>query len=387
MQFNSKLPTPEPEKLAHSSKLVDKIIKKIATSGAITFTEFMNLALYDSEYGYYKSELKKLGADGDFITAPEISPLFSKCIAEQFIKLTSSVPNAAIFEFGAGSGKMAVDILLHLQAANKLPEKYFILEISPHLIKQQQSYITEKIPQLLPKIAWLSTLPANNSFTGMVVANEVLDAMPIQIFKIHADTIFEAYVKNNNDILQISWQDADPKLQQKVLALNITTSEAYISELNPMITSWLQAIYDFMHKGIVLLIDYGYEQSTYYHPTRSMGTLMCHLAHHAHGNPLIYPGIQDITAHVDFTAVANAAFNAGFTVINYMPQAYFLLENKLDQMLQNLPAADLIKQTQQVKQLILPNMMGEKFKTILLGKNINTASMQASDNVNKLYLL
>jgi SAM-dependent MidA family methyltransferase len=386
MQFNSKLPTPAQEKLAHSKKLEDKIKEIITINGAITFTEFMNLALYDSEYGYYKSGLKKLGVDGDFITAPEISPLFNHCIAEQFIKLKNLEPNADILEFGAGSGKMAADILLYLQAQNKLPEKYFIVEVSPHLIQQQQEYIAEHAAELLHKIVWLDTLPENNSFTGMVVANEVLDAMPIQLFKIHAAKIHEAYVTNNNDSLQISWQDADDALQQQVLSLNIITNTEYISEINPMIQSWMQAIYDFMKKGIVLLIDYGYEQSTYYHPERNMGTLMCHLAHHAHDNPIIYPGIQDITAHVDFTAVANAAFNAGFAVINYMPQAYFLMENKIDQMLQNLSAEKLLQQAQQVKQLILPNMMGEKFKTILLGKNINTASMRAPDNINKLYL-
>ena len=368
MQYKGKLPQPSSEKIEHSTKLKKKIVNLIEQNGAIPFSKFMQLALYDNEFGYYRSGLQTFGSGGDFITAPEISSLFSYCIAKHFIQI--KLNNASILEFGAGSGKMASDILSYLKRHNSLPEKYYIIEVSAALRQRQYTTIKQHHPELIDKVIWLQQLPEENNFIGMIVANEILDAMPVEIFRRNNANNEIAHVDlDSAKQFKINWHPANSALNNAINKLNIPEDD-YQSELNPSINGWITSLAKILQQGQIILIDYGYEHSAYYHPQRSRGTLMCHFQHHAHENPLLYPGIQDITAHVDFTAVIDAAQNAGLEIINFSNQANFLIQQGITTMLAEADSKEYINQAQQLKQLLMPDMMGEKFKVLSLGTKI-----------------
>ena len=370
MRHSTSLPEPSADALSHSERLISVIRDEIqANGGSISFKRYMEMALYQPGLGYYVAGTHKLGAQGDFITAPEISPLYSQCIANQCAEILSKV-GGGVLELGAGSGIMAADILLELEKQNQLPEHYYILDLSPDLIQRQQQTLQMHAPHLLERVEWLSSLPTE--FNGVIIANEVLDAMPVSVFTQHEDNIYEHYVINENNKLLEQLKPANKKLKQQVLSLKIPEDATpYTSELNPNIEAWLKILSDSLKAGVILLVDYGYPRSEYYLPERNKGTLICHYQHLVNESPLYYPGLQDITASVDFTAVAEAADTAELSVAGFTSQAGFLanagLEKYFMQALDTNPD-DQYKLAQQVRTLSLPSEMGERFKFIALSK-------------------
>jgi SAM-dependent MidA family methyltransferase len=333
----------------------------IRAEGTISFARYMELALYAPGLGYYSAGLRKFGSGGDFVTAPEISPLFSQCIARQCKQIGGD-----ILEFGAGTGAMAEEILREYT-----PNNYYILEVSADLKQRQQ----EKLKHFT-NVTWLTSLP--EKFSGIILANEVLDALPVHRFQIIDNKILEAYVRCENN--QFVWhydQPTSPGLLDAVEKLNISEHN-YTSEIHLTIPPFIHTLGKILNHGTILLIDYGFPRREYYHPDRHQGTLMCHHQNQAHPDPLVLTGLQDITAHVDFTAVAEAAVDAGLHVAGYTNQASFLLgcgllENGLPRGARNDGLGDLKQQlviSQQIQKLTQPHEMGELFKVIALTKNL-----------------
>ncbi|PIZ04326.1 MAG: SAM-dependent methyltransferase [Gammaproteobacteria bacterium CG_4_10_14_0_8_um_filter_38_16] len=368
------LPSPDPAAKALSDQLNAQIIAEINQTGKITFARYMALALYAPQLGYYRNGLKKFGKGGDFVTAPEISPLFSYCIANQCAQVLEET-GGDIIEFGAGTGVMAADILLALEKKKQLPDHYYILELSAALQSQQRETIQEKAPSCLDRVVWLSKLPEKD-FQGVVLANEVLDAMPVNLFTVNQGIKSCGVVVDGNGLCFSVFEEEDDLLRHAIEKYQIDFAQGYLSEINLFLPAWIKSIATFLSKGVVLLIDYGFPRSEYYHPDRSQGTLMCHYQHYAHTNPLILPGIQDITAHVDFTAVAEAADACGLSVAGYTNQAAFLMNCDLLSLIdQNADEITRFNQHQQIKQLTLPGEMGELFKVMALTKKIRCALM------------
>ena len=359
MNFTDTLPPPLLEDFKHSSILEKKIVEKInKNKGLITFHQFMQLALYEPQLGYYVAGKAKIGSKGDFITAPEISSIFSYCLAQQMATIMSTLTKPDLLELGAGQGRMAADILLYLAQIQQLPEHYYILEVSPDLRQQQADTIKQLAPNLIDRVIWLDHLP-ETPIQGVIVANEVLDAMPVELFTL---------VNGERVIRHIVWQDDH-------FAFDAVAGD-YTSEFNPAIPAWMQSLSDSLASGAILLIDYGYEEADYYHPERKQGTLICHYKHRVHTNPLIYPGLQDITASVDFTAVANAGLDAGLELAGYTTQAEFLINTGLEDFFidaLNTKPQDQYKLAQQVRMLTLPSEMGERFKVMAFTKNFTPA--------------
>lgn len=344
--------------------------------GKISFQQFMQTALFEPALGYYRCGTEKFGAMGDFITAPESSPLFGQCLARfiQQIKLANNV-----LEVGAGSGLLAVSILKALAAQSALPESYYILELSAELRERQRQNIQAELPEYIDQLVWLDTLP--DAFSGVVIANELLDAMPVTRFKMDDNQVFEEYVVCNEDELSFCYEPtSDQRLLARIDELKQQTSIAetgpYHSEVNFIAEDWIRSLADGIESAVVLIIDYGYLRNAYYHSQRHMGTLMCHYQHRAHPDPLILTGIQDITAHVDFTAMADAALESGMEVVGFTTQAHFLLNldllGLLDARQQETGQEDLRNYLQaagEVKRLTLPGEMGESFKVMAFSKN------------------
>lgn len=351
------------------------ILQRLQTQLAhaeIPFVEFMQQALYSPDEGYYSSSLAKFGAEGDFITAPELSPLFGYTLANQCEHILSALENPCILEFGAGSGALCVAILEQLEKLQALPKHYYILEVSAHLRARQEALVQEKIPHLASKVQWLTRWP-ETSFQGVVLANEVLDAMPVHRFLKTDDALLESYIAlDAAGQLQERFKPANSRLQSYVSQHLDFIQAPYLSEVNLFIDSWLLQVYQMLEKGVVFLIDYGFPRHEYYHPDRHQGTVMCHYRHHSHPDFLVHVGEQDITAHVDFTHVAEAACDAGFHVAGFTNQASFLLANGLLSLV-NLNDSERcqLKAKKAIKQLTHPSEMGELFKVIALDKKMD----------------
>lgn len=372
-------PQPTAEAIAHSQRLVEMIHSEIESeAGRISFARFMALALYAPGLGYYVAGARKFGEAGDFVTAPEISPLFARCLARQCRQVLAQLECGDILEFGAGSGAMAADILLELEALNSLPHHYYIIEVSPDLQQRQRETLLKRAPHLQTRVSWLDKLPQD--LRGVVLANEVLDAMPVHVLQFDGDKFGERYVAWEEDAFV--WVDGSlskPELKQAANHLqnemgDDAFSSGYVTEVNLALNGWLAAIGNMLVDGAVLLIDYGFPRHEYYHPDRNTGTLMCHYRHRAHPDPFVWPGLQDITAHVDFTAVAEAADAAGLNVAGYTSQAQFLLGCGLGELLQQAATDDVrahLTMTQAVKKLTLPSEMGELFKVMALTRNFD----------------
>lgn len=349
--------------------LVDALAQ---AGGTLGFDQYMNLALYAPGAGYYVNGTRKFGVGGDFVTAPEVSSLFSQCLAIQCAQVFAQCARPQILEFGAGSGRMAADILVKLEQVDSLPERYAILELSPMLQDQQRATLMALAPHLANRVVWLATLP-EQPFEGVVLANEVLDAMPVHRFRWQDGLVQEGLIAWEGDDLVERWGEASPPLQSGVEVLQKRHgpfADGYCSEINLRLSGWLQALAGCVSRGLVLLIDYGYTGAEYYHPDRHMGTLIAHFRQQAHGDLLALPGLQDLTANVDFTAVAHAGLDAGFELAGYTTQGFFLLGNGLDQLLSDAPETDLPQLTTEVKQLTLPTTMGERFKVMGLQRGL-----------------
>lgn len=368
------LPAPDAAAQAHSEKLIALIADEIAAAGGlISFARYMELALFAPGLGYYSAGAQKFGEQGDFVTAPEISPLFSRTLARQVADVLSTFEETGnVLEVGGGSGIMAADMLAELEALNALPAQYFILELSADLQARQLDTLTERVPHLLERVRWLQELPSPG-FRGVIVANELLDALPVNCFVKTEEGVQERGVSFVDGRFQ--WAQAETgelPLPAHLAELFAVLPAGYESEINLAATGWVQSIASILQTGVVLLIDYGYAAAEYYHPRRDGGTLMCHYRHRAHPDPFVYPGLQDITAHVDFTAVAEAAVAAGLEVRGYNSQGFFLMGNgitELAQAFEELSEQQQILQSQQMRTLTLPAEMGERFKVIALARN------------------
>lgn len=366
------LPPPSPEAQAHSEMLQAMIREEIEQAGGhIGFDRFMELALYAPGLGYYSAGSGKFGEAGDFVTAPELSPLFSRCLARQCREVLQGIGGGDIIEFGAGSGVMAADILAELEQLECLPEHYFILELSGDLRERQCQTIASKVPQLSERVVWLNALP-ESGFRGVVLANEVLDAMPAHRFMIQQGEPHELDVVWNGQQFALETGAPDAALYERVKRLqnDYALADGYSSEINLRAEEWVRSLAGFLEQGVALLIDYGFPQREFFHPQRSMGTLMCHYRHRAHDDALQLIGLQDITTHVDFTAVGEAALSAGLSVRGYTSQANFLVANGLTELLSE-EAKDEKTQlvlSAQVKRLTMPGEMGELFKVMALAR-------------------
>jgi SAM-dependent MidA family methyltransferase len=362
--------------MAVSERLLQQIQQEIVQAGGrITFDRFMELALYAPGLGYYVAGSRKFGEAGDFITAPEISPLFAQCLARQTRQVLSMLDDGGILEFGAGSGVLAADILRELETLAALPSRYLIMEVSPELRERQRRTLAQKVPDLLPRVVWLDRLP--EQFTGMVLANELLDAMPVSRFRIGPQGVEEGFVTRDDQGLREIFDapisqgliDAVREIETAVGPL----AQGYVSEINLRQTPWLGMLAEIVETGAIFLIDYGYPQREYYHPQRNTGTLMCHYRHRAHPDPFRWVGLQDITSHVNFSALAQAGCSLGLSLAGYTTQAHFLMASGLDELLAASDPADLTRHmqlVQGVKRLTLPSEMGERFKAIGFAKGI-----------------
>ncbi|KTD17792.1 class I SAM-dependent methyltransferase [Legionella jordanis] len=351
--------------------LLSLISEQIQHSGDMLFVEFMQRALYEPRYGYYSAGLQKFGAAGDFITAPELTPLFGQALANQCQQILPQLNRGVLFEFGAGSGRLCVDLLSQLERNNGLPENYYILEVSSNLRHRQQELIQQEIPHLFSRVIWLDRWP-EKPLSAVVIANEVLDAMPVHRFMQTEDGILESHVglDDNQQLIECFKPCQNQRLLTYLKQALPATFKPYLSEANLFIENWIKQCYDMLSQGVMLILDYGFPRHEYYHPDRNSGTLMCHYRHHSHSNPFIHVGEQDITAHVDFTHVAEAAHDAGFRIAGYSSQASFLLSNGLLSLLEQRSDLEPVRASQAAKKLLQPSEMGELFKVLALAKQV-----------------
>jgi len=380
LKTESILPVPDQDALVQSEKLIECIKAALhKQGGTISFDEYMKLALYEPGLGYYSAGSRKFGSKGDFVTAPELSPIFSQCLAHQCMQILNELGTGTILELGAGTGAMAKDILLELEKQNSLPDKYLILEVSADLKQCQQDNLKETIPHLLERVVWLDTLP-EEGVTGIILANEVLDALPVKRFKKSAAGFKEMKVGLGDN--QFDWVESDPEeklinsLQRLENDLSTSFPGNYISEINTQLVQWLNGLENILNKGVMLFIDYGYSTAEYYHPERRDGSLLCHYRHRVHADPFYYPGLQDITSSANFTAVAESADSIGLHVSGYTNQTYFLFGCGLENLLTDMNQLDIKAQTkiaQQVRVLTMPEEMGERFKVMALTKEYDHA--------------
>ncbi len=368
--MTNRLPTPSPEAAQHSAKLCEWIRNDIAEKGGwISFARYMELALYAPGLGYYTAGAHKFGEAGDFITAPELSPLFGRTMARQTAEIMAhSAPH--ILELGAGSGKLAADMLAELKQLGSLPDSYLILEVSADLRERQQALLRERLPNLFDRVYWLDTLP--EKFSGAIIANEVLDALPVHLVHWQDSSIRERGVELNGN--NFVWQEraiSDADLLEA--AQKISVPDGYVSEICPDARGLINSLAQRLDRGAMLLIDYGFGAREFYHPQRGCGTLMCHYRHHAHDDPFFLPGLQDITSHVNFTDIAEAGIDAGLELMGYTSQAFFLINCGITELLNEASPENLrdyLPLSAQLQKLTNPSEMGELFKVIALGKNI-----------------
>jgi SAM-dependent MidA family methyltransferase len=328
----------------------------------------MELALYAPGLGYYAGGAAKFGAAGDFITAPEMTPLFGRTLAQTGLRVLQET-GGDILELGAGSGRLAIDLLRELETRQALPMQYQILEVSPDLQARQRALFETEAPYLLQRIVWLDRLPA--SFTGLILANEVLDAMPVHLVHWLNGEVFERGVIDQNG--EFAWQDTlllDGPLHQA--ASTIEPGLDYLSEINLAAPAWINSLAQRLERGVILCIDYGFPRGEYFHPQRDSGTLRVHYRHHSLDDPFYLPGLCDLTAHVDFSAVANAAAKSGLQLLGYTSQANYLLNaGLLDLMMEMSPmSTDYLRAAATVQKLLQPSEMGELFKAIAFGRGV-----------------
>lgn len=368
------LPPPDAAAAELSERLSAVIRAEIdAHGGAISFARYMELALYAPGLGYYSAGHRKFGAAGDFVTAPELSPLFARCLSRQCAQVLAAMDGGSVLEVGAGSGVLAGELLATLTSDAVQLEKYFILEVSADLRERQQSAISRRSDAFGCDVEWLDRLPER--FRGVLVANELIDALPVHRLVRARGALRELCVTWEKD--RFDWCLGEPGDERLVARVEQASAAAgdldgYVFEINLAAEDWLRSVAAILDEGVILLIDYGYPQREYFHPQRRGGTLMCHYRHRAHPDPLILPGLQDITAHVNFTALAETAHLAGLEVAGFVNQSYFLLSCGLLELAENDAELDVtaqIRRAQEVKRLTLPGEMGERFKVLALGRH------------------
>ena len=370
----SELPRPSPEAAAHSERVVAHIRTEIDRAGGwIPFARYMELALYAPGLGYYMAGARKLGADGDFVTAPELAPLFGHTLARQVAQALEAV-GGEVLEIGAGSGALAASLLEELERVERLPANYLIVELSPELRARSRDTLAARVPHLLERVAWLNGLPP--SFTGVVVGNEVLDAMPVNVVRTRGDAFDEAGAVVAHGAAPFDWAHRPAAAEVEESARALALPDAYTTEIGLVARAFVSSVATMLERGIALFIDYGFPRAEYYHPQRRGGTLMCHYRHRAHGDPYFLPGLQDITAHIDFTAMAEAAHGAGADVLGYATQAQFLINCGLTEVMERVSPDDTRRYAPlagAANTLTSPAEMGELFKVLAFGRGVETS--------------
>lgn len=372
------LPMPDPVAAAHSDLVAELLRDRIkASGGSIGFGEFMQHALYAPGLGYYSAGATKFGAGGDFVTAPELSPLFGRVLGKQCASVLRGIPGGNILELGAGSAALAIELLQKLAAEDSLPQKYLILEPSAELLARQRHRIAAELPEFADRVEWISGW--QEDFAGVVIANEVVDAIPVARFVLRNGQVRELRVATRNQGFHWLEQEAGESLREAVRQIESDLGEGlpdgYASEICLALPAWMTDLAQSINLGFVFLFDYGVSRREYYAVERNGGWLRCHFRHRAHNDPLVLPGIQDLTAWVDFTSVAEAAVANGMDVAGYVSQAHFLLHGGLPDELRDLaqlPAMEQLELSRQVKLLTLPGEMGENFKCMGLGKGMSS---------------
>ncbi len=380
-----RLPEPSALELAHSERLAETIRAEIAVRGPMEFARFMELALYAPGLGYYSAGRTRFGADGDFVTAPELGNVFAQCLAHACAPVIDQIGagRAILFELGGGSGALCVDLMLALHALDRAPSKYLLLEPSATLREEQQQRVERLLPAALARrVEWLDR-PPEEPWRGIAVANEVIDALPtFRFVKRNGEVWSEHVVTDARGGFAVIDRPADPWLSGAVAhverSIGSALPDGYRSEVLPQLPAWIDAVIGTLQQGLAVFIDYGYPRAAYYTPARRDGTLICHYRHHAHADPLHWVGLQDLTAFVDFTALAEACTAIGLGLVSYSTQAQFLLACGLDRVLEEAPSLGAEAQyalAQQVKKLMLPGEMGERFAAATFARDIDCQSL------------
>ncbi len=382
------LPQPDAEEYAHSAKLETVIREEIIRSGPMPFSRFMERCLYAPGLGYYSAGRHKFGAAGDFVTAPELGDIFGRCLAHAlFPTLRELGESADLVELGGGSGALAETLLLALAAAGHVPQRYRMLEPSADLRQRQRERLQAVLPpELMARVEWLDG-PPEEAWQGILFANEVIDALPATRFTLRDGEVMEECIElDKNGQLHSVDRPADALISGAVrhLEQDLDTKfeDGYRSEILPQLPYWMQAIAGTMERGAMWFIDYGYPRREFYHPERRDGTLIAHYRHHAHDDALRWPGLQDLSTSVDFTAVAEACNQTGFMVASWLSQTQFLIASNLEQVYSEMiiacrDEADTYTLSQQVKRLTLPGQMGERFKVMALARDLPPEALPA----------
>ena len=366
----SSLPIPNAEAQAQNRQLTTLIQAKIEHSeGWLSFANFMQMALYTPDLGYYSGGAKKFGIGGDFVTAPEISPLFAQTLARQVAQVLA-VTNGDVLELGAGTGKLAADLLPALQALGCAPQHYFIMEVSAYLRQIQKESLQKSLSsELLKRVVWLDVLPQN--FVGVMLGNEVLDAIPVHLIHKTADSLYERGVAYDGNFI---WQDRLLETGHLFdLAASLGLPNEYLTEICPAASGLIASLAQALQCGVIIMLDYGFSAREYYHPQRNLGTLMCHYQHYSHTEPLIYVGLQDITAHVDFTSIAHAGVGHGLALSGFGTQAQFLMNCGILELMSQVSPRDMANYAPlaaAAQKLLSPAEMGDLFKVIAFSKQI-----------------
>ncbi len=374
--MNEPLPQPSADAQAASHALCDHIAARIENAGGwMPFVEFMDMALHLPGLGYYAGGSHKFGTGdegGDFVTAPELTPLFGQTLAAQIAEITvASAPT--LLEVGAGSGRLAADLLPALAALGALPDRYQILELSGELRARQRETIRQAVPTLADRVEWLDALP--EKFSGCIVANELLDAIPTHAVAWRDEGAMERGVTYDGERFAWAERPAKGALREAMerLAAEAAIEAPYVGEIGLAASAWVAEWGQRLERGALLLLDYGLSRRELYHPGRNGGTLRCHYRHRSHDDPFWWPGLSDITSHIDFTAVAEAGFGAGLDVLGYTSQAGFLINCGIGELLAGRQQAGdpaMVKAAGAVSVLLSPGEMGELFKVIALGRGV-----------------
>jgi SAM-dependent MidA family methyltransferase len=384
----SRLPEPDADERAHSDRLLQLLREQIVSHGPLPFSQYMERCLYAPGLGYYSAGKTKFGAAGDFVTAPELGELFARCVINAVQPVLAVFGDDADFlELGGGSGAFAEAALKALAAGGTLPRQYLILEPSADLRERQRERLRANLPaELNTRVQWLDR-PPEPDWRGVLFANEVIDALPATRFSLRDGEVFEEYVMLDGEgrLLRTD-RPADALVAAAVRHverdLGSEFADSYRSEILPQLPYWIQAIAGSLVAGLMLFIDYGYVRREFYLPERDDGTLMAHYRHHAHNDPLYLPGLNDLTASVDFTALAEAGNSAGFGVAAYLPQAQFLIGAGLQDIFESEQAKiandhGRYRLAQEVKRLMLPDQMGERFQAMLLARGLDVLPLPA----------
>jgi SAM-dependent MidA family methyltransferase len=364
------LPIPIAAAQVHSARVIERVCEHIEEAGgALPFDRYMDLVLYAPGLGYYAAGARKFGSAGDFVTAPELGSLFGRCLARQLAEVLQHLGTGRVLEVGPGTGALAADLLEELAALDALPDQYALLEPSPDLKTRQQNLLADRLGGEVTRCNWVEDLPRD--WTGVVLANEVVDALPVTRFRVDSGRPLHARVRYGKAGFEWSWEDPEDGDAETSIIDRHQLPEGYTSERSPRAGAWVAAVGERLRRGLLLIIDYGYTAAEYYHSGQAAGTLRCHYRHHVHSDPFWYPGLQDITAHVDFSALAEAGCAAGFELAGFASQEAFLLSLGLtDVATVTDDLRSRVEVSREIQQLAMASGMGERFKVLALVKDM-----------------